>query len=165
MKTDCLLVIDMQHGFMRGSAKDIIQPVARLAASYPAEKVYYLRYKNYPGSSYTKFLDWHQFMTTDQTNIVPEVYRQGCAIFDHYGYAPPPELIAELKKYQTVGICGVDTDACVMAAVFAVWDAEIRPIVFANYCASSDGPMFHKAALDLMLRQFGTTSVIRENVV
>jgi hypothetical protein len=42
-----------------------------------------------------------------------------------------------------------------MAACFALWDADIKPIILADLCASSGGAMFHEAALDLMMRQFG----------
>lgn len=163
MKPEALLIIDIQHGFICNGVEQIIPSLVELVHKWPCENLYYLKYKNYPGSSFTKYLDWHEFMTSEQANIVPEVYIKGSAIYNHYGYAPPDDLLVELhSKYESVGICGVDTDACVMAAVFALWDAEIRPFVLAEYCASSGGPQFHRAALDLMLRQFGTGSVIKE---
>jgi len=149
---------------MRKGADLVVPAIAALVKFWPQESLYYLKYKNYPGSLFTKHLDWHKFMTSDQISLVPEVYVEGAPVFDHFGYHPPPELMATLKKYKTVGICGLDTDACVMAAVFALWDAEIRPIILSEYCASSGGVQFHQAALDLMLRQFGAQSVLRGKI-
>jgi len=160
MKFEALLVIDVQHIFMRNQADRVIEPIRDLVEKLPADKVYYLRYINHPDSLYTRHLDCHAGMTKSDTDVVPEAYRDNAPVFNHYGYAPSVELMQILQKYKTVGICGVDTDACVMAAVFALWDAGIRPLVLADYCASSGGKQFHETALGLMLRQFGVDGVI-----
>ena len=165
MTPDALLVIDMQVGFMKKGAEATIAPVSELVRKWPVENLYYLKYRNHPGSLFTQHLDWHSFMTAEDSTLVPEVYVEGAPVFDHYGYGPPDELIAALKKYKTVGICGVDTDACVMAAVFSLWDAEIRPVVYAEYCMSSGGAQIHQAALGLMLRQFGVNGIIKGKVL
>ena len=83
-------------------------------------------------------------MTGDEIAIVSAVYREGGRIFDHYSYIPSVDALNALKQFQKVAICGVDTDACVMAAFFALWDAEIPSVILANYCASSGGESFHK---------------------
>jgi len=158
-KPDALLVIDIQKGFMRNGAELLVEPIAKLVRRWPTENVFYLRYRNYPDSLYARHLDWHDFIAGDNINLMPEVYLDGAPVFEHYGYRPPDELIAQLKNFRAVHICGVDTDACVMAAVFALWDAEIQPVILANYCMSSGGIQFHRAALDLMLRQFGAKCV------
>lgn len=164
MKPDALLVIDVQYGFMDKGADRVVAPIAKLVKSWPKEKLFYLKYRNYPGSMFTKHLDWHEFITSEQVDIVSEVLVDDAKVFEHFGYSPPPELITQLKNMQNVGICGVDTDACVMAAVFALWDADVRPIILADYCASSGGEQIHRAALDVMLRQFGTNSVIKGEI-
>lgn len=156
-----LIVVDMQFGFMTNGADRLVPEIRDLVALYPVERVYYLRYRNHPGSLFTRYLNWHAFMTSDQSAIVPEVYRPGSRVFDHFGYSPPPEMTDVLKAddLTEVGICGVDTDACVLAALFNLWDHDIRPIVLSSYCYSSGGENLHRAALDLMMRQFGFGSV------
>ncbi|MDY0009081.1 MAG: isochorismatase family protein [Bdellovibrionales bacterium] len=163
-KPEALLINDIQQGFMKNGAEAVIDPIATLVESWPQDRLFYLRYRNYPGSLFARHLDWHEFMTSGQVDIVPKVYVEGAPVFEHYGYRPPDTLIEVLSGFETVGICGVDTDACVMAAVFALWDAEIRPVVLADYCMSSGGRSFHNAALDLMLRQFGTDGILRGRI-
>jgi nicotinamidase-related amidase len=160
-RPSALLVVDMQYGFMSNGADRLVPVISDLVSMYPPEKVYYLRYRNHPGSLFTRYLNWHEFMTSDQSGIVPEVYRAGSRVFDHFGYSPPPEMLDTLKVdgLTEIGICGVDTDACVMAALFCLWDHDIRPIVLSSYCFSSGGENLHRAALDMMLRQFGLGSV------
>ncbi len=80
-------------------------------------------------------------------------------VFEHYVYGLPQSLIEKLKAYPRVGIAGVDTDACVFAACFNLWDCGVQPIILANYCSSSGGSMIHKAALSIMQRQFGADSL------
>ena len=161
MKQKALLVIDVQHGFMKNGTETLVPRISELVRKWPVEDLFYLKYRNYPSSFFTKNLDWAACTTGDDINIVPEVFVQGAKVFDHYGYSPPPELLGILKDYGAIHICGVDTDACVMAAVFSLWDAEIKPVVLEEYCGSSGGEHFHRAALGLMLRQFGAASVLR----
>lgn len=163
---EVLLVIDVQLGFMNKGADRVVPDIKDLVGRYRPEQVYYLRYRNVPGSLFAKYLDWHEFLTRNHYDIVPDVLTATPQVFDHYGYSPPPELIEVLqsKNVQAAGICGVDTDACVMAALFQLWDHGIRPIVLSHYCMSSGGEPFHRAALDLMMRQFGAGSIIRQRV-
>lgn len=161
MKPDALLIIDIQNGFMSKGAESVIAPVVELVSAWPQEHIYYLKYRNYPDSLFARHLDWQELMTSPEVDFVSGTYREGSPVFEHFGYKPPDDLIAALKQYKTVGICGVDTDACVMAAVFTLWDADIRPVILEKYCASSGGAHFHEAALGLMLRQFGTSCVYK----
>lgn len=162
-----LVVVDVQQGFMRNGADRIVPDIKDLVGRYDATRVYYLRYRNVPGSLFTKHLDWHDFLTRNQYEIVPDVLTSEPLVFDHYGYAPPPELIERMHAdgVSEAAICGLDTDACVMAALFSLWDHNIRPVVLSAYCTSSGGEAFHRVALDLMLRQFGTGSVIAGKLI
>ncbi len=163
-KPEALLVIDIQNGFMEHGSERVVGPVASLVRAWPPGHLYYLKYRNHPGSLYERHLDWQDCMTAGQADLVPEIYVGNAPVFEHFGYAPPPELLAALKKYKSVGLCGVDTDACIMAAAFALWEAEIRPFVLEHYSASSGGPHFHAAALDLIRRQFGTGAILQGEI-
>src|ERR1700752_3766655 len=50
-------------------------------------------------------------------------------VFIKHGYLPPPELIPHLSSLgvERVLVCGVQTDTCVLAAGFALFDAGLRP--------------------------------------
>ena len=50
-------------------------------------------------------------------------------VFIKYGYLPPPEAIEYLRNLHVdrVLVCGTQTDTCVLAAGFALFDAGLRP--------------------------------------
>jgi len=50
-------------------------------------------------------------------------------IFVKHGYLPPPSAIEYLRGLQLdrVLVCGTQTDTCVLAAGFALFDAGLRP--------------------------------------
>lgn len=50
-------------------------------------------------------------------------------VFVKYGYLPPPEAIEYLRTLQAdrVLVCGVQSDTCVLAAGFALFDAGLHP--------------------------------------
>ena len=148
----------MQKVFLRHSMA-LIPKVQELAALWPEDHLYWLQYRNYPGSLYEKHLDWEDGTLSHEIELI-EGPGQTRKIL-HYGYAPPREFIDEMaQKYDTAYVCGVDTDACVYAAMISLWDAEVRPVLLSDYCGSSGGKNFHDAALSLMHRQFGMDCVI-----
>lgn len=159
-----LLVIDLQNAFMKSIPSDFIGKLDGFLKRWKPANLYWLRFVNHPGSFYEQHINYADCMVSPDRDIMglpsfpADAPRQ---IVTHYGYAPPADFIASLKAagHTKVGICGVDTDACVMAACFALWDAEIQPIIFSQYCHSSGGVDMHRAALSMMFRQFGMHSM------
>jgi nicotinamidase-related amidase len=157
---DALLIIDMQVGFLHGQ-NQFIGRIERLTSHFPAEKTYWLKYRNEPGSLYSRHLDWDEFMVPPQTELVPPFKPAVEQIFEHFSYSPSVDLLARLEGCKEVALAGVDTDACVQAAAFTLWDHDIRPLILSDYCMSSGGAHFHNTALDLMRRQFGVGSILQ----
>jgi len=157
-----LLIIDLQNIFLEKVPSPFIAKLVGFIDQWPKEQLYWLRYLNLPDSLFAKCIDWQECMTSPGKDLITPAGHETRRVIDHFGYAPPPELIAEFKKvgYQKVSICGVDTDACVMAHTFSLWDNDIQPIIHANYCASSGGDEMHKAAISMMYRQFGTACIV-----
>jgi len=50
-------------------------------------------------------------------------------VFVKYGYLPPPQAIEYLRdlRVDRVLVCGTQTDTCVLAAGFALFDAGLHP--------------------------------------
>lgn len=154
-----LVIVDMQNVFLKNET-DLIPKVQDLAERWPEDRIYWLKYRNHPDSLFERHLDWSEGMVSPEIDLIDGKGQK--QTFLHYGYAPPPECITHLNAsgFNTAYICGVDTDACIYAAMMTFWDHGIRPVLLAGYCASSGGHRFHDAALALMNRQFGMESVI-----
>lgn len=56
-----------------------------------------------------------------------------------YGYAPTPETIAHLKSLtpDRVLVCGIQTDTCVLAAGFSLFDAGLTPTLITDLTVGS----------------------------
>lgn len=163
MENHPLLIIDLQNDFLSKVSENYIEKTMAFLEQWSPDNVYWLRYLNHPDSLYDQHIDYRECMTSPGKDLIPPpVSHNGQQrIVDHFGYSPPPELIAEIKEngHKAVGICGVDTDACVMASCFALWDNGLQPLIYQDYCASSGGENMHTAALSMMYRQFGVKSV------
>ncbi len=156
---DALIVGDMQNGFLNGQ-RDLVSRVGDLARSFPADRTWWLKYRNHPDSLFTKHLHWSEVMVSPQTDIEPSLRPMVRNVMEHISYDPPEEMAAALEGCKHVGIAGTDTDACVQAAAFFLWRHNIFPVILQNHCGSSGGDNFHKVALDLMRRQFEVEAIV-----
>lgn len=60
-------------------------------------------------------------------------------VFIKHGYAPTPETIAYLRSLgpERVLVCGIQTDTCVLAAGFALFDAGLQPTLITDLTVGS----------------------------
>ncbi len=156
---DALIVIDMQKGFLRRQP-DLVRAVSNLTSQFPAESTYWLVYRNHPESLFVRNLGWGQMMSSPEIDMADGLTPDPARTFRHESYSLPSALTERLKGCKTVGISGTDTDACVQAAAFDLWHAGIQPLLIEPCCGSSGGAQFHKSALDLIRRQFGTQAIV-----
>ena len=56
-----------------------------------------------------------------------------------HGYAPTPETVAHLKALnpERVLVCGIQTDTCVLAAGFALFDVGLTPTLISDLTVGS----------------------------
>lgn len=156
-KSAALIIVDMQNVFL-GKAQDLVPKIQALADEWPEDNIFWLKYRNHPGSLFEKHLNWSKATVSPEIDLISGKGQKNA--YTHYGYSPPEDFLNKVKsKFETAYVCGVDTDACVYACMMTLWDNGIRPILLEKYCASSGGKTFHDAALSLMHRQFGMDSV------
>lgn len=83
--------------------------------------------------------------------------QEPCFIADktikHSGYFNTKLL--KLNQEDTVDIIGFDTDACVLATAFNVFDSGCNFRIFKDLCWSSGGKVMHITGLAVMERNFG----------
>ncbi|MNQ38483.1 MULTISPECIES: cysteine hydrolase family protein [unclassified Pseudomonas] len=77
-------------------------------------------------------------------------------IFIKHGYAPTPETIAYLKDLapERVLVCGIQTDTCVLAAGFALFDAGLQPTLISDLTLGSSLDRSGKLGTDLWRHHF-----------
>ncbi len=141
-----LLVVDVQVGFR--PSPGLIAKISDLASGYLV--VVQTRFSNPPDSLFRTALNWHD----DGGELALRI--PGAKIFDKTGYGLPAHHISALKLMDCSEwhICGLDTDACVLACAFSLWDAGIRPVILPDACSSP----LHQEGIAVAQRQFGKAS-------
>ncbi|MGY2399278.1 cysteine hydrolase family protein [Pseudomonas sp. SDO5271_S396] len=77
-------------------------------------------------------------------------------VFIKHGYAPTPETIAYLKSLAAdrVLVCGIQTDTCVLAAGFALFDAGLQPTLISDLTVGSSLDRSGKLGVNLWRHHF-----------
>ena len=66
----------------------------------------------------------------------------------------------DLERGDSVYLCGMDTDICVLQTGVELLKIGMRPVVLGKHCASYGGEALHKHALIQCKRFFGTDQVL-----
>lgn len=159
--TTCLLIVDVQRGFINAHTRHIPQGIESLQRSYA--HIVATRFINGPDTPHAKILHWHRFLpgseetafaftTAKNTHIITK-HRYGCI---------DDSLLAWLREraIATVDLCGIDTDMCVFKNAVDLFDDGIRPRVLTEHCASHAGREYHDMAIRLLERAIGKEQII-----
>jgi nicotinamidase-related amidase len=80
-------------------------------------------------------------------------------IFVKHGYAPSPATVEYLKQMNPdrVLVCGIQTETCVLAAGFALFDAGLYPTLITDLTVGSSLDRSGQLGINLWKHHFGQT--------
>ena len=159
-----LLVVDVQKGFINDFTRHIPPRIANLIERGGFEPILFTRFINSEGSAYRRLLDWHECGESPEIDLADEVspFSDPALTFSRPGYAGiSDELAAFLKEHEIeeIAIAGIDTDMCVLKVAMDAFDHGIKPVVFADCCASTSGLQSHFAGLAVLARNIGANQL------
>ena len=155
-----LLAVDLQNGFLTTpECKAVIPKVVANVNRF--DRVWATRFFN-RNSNFSRQVNWNKMISEPETKLDSSLTLVVSKAFDKPTYSPPDELLQALQDdaIATVAVCGVDTDACVMATVLKIFDAGIETFVVSDGCASSGGTEYHESAIKLLKRNIGEQYVV-----
>lgn len=146
-----LLAIDIQKEFTKGEAGEkIYQNCLKFIADAKSngyDEVIAAVYKQSEGfGNMDKLLDWHEMHEIAPLEFEPD------RVCMHSGYQM--RAFPDIHKNDEVHIIGFDTDACVLAACFDVFEIQCDMKILTDYIYSSGGLEMHMAGLKVLRRQF-----------
>ena len=138
-----LLIVDVQVGFNPSQA--LIEGIGKAALRYAT--IVMTRFSNRPGSLYRTVLNWHG------EGGALALHLPSAVILDKNGYGLTAAHLQKLKDMNCAEwhVCGLETDACVLACAFSLWDAGIHPVIQSALCESP----LHSEGVAVARRQFG----------
>lgn len=167
-----LLAVDLQNGFLTSPECEAVVPkVVDHASQFHG--CWATRFFN-RNANFLRQLNWNEMVSGQETELSTTLTPVVSKTFDKPSYSPmsgaipgtykwsrPPLLEAlQSDAITTVAVCGVDTDACVMATALGLFDAGFETFVVSDGCASSGGHEYHEAAIKILKRNIGEQYVI-----
>jgi nicotinamidase-related amidase len=161
MEKSLLLIVDMQEGLLKSDATKAVVPKIKQLEKVWHERswpVAFSKYINKPESPWVRFIGSDSSMSAPETDLATSFEPEQATVYEKTTYSAWSPEISQLcyaANVQSVVLCGVDTDQCVLATAIAAFDSGIKPIIIKDCCASDAGSQFHDAALLLVERLIG----------
>ena len=159
----CLLVVDVQNGFISQRTQYIVPRIKALLEEVSFNHVVFTRFVNDQSSPCTKLLGWNRTLIGEETEISSLIEPFAESIYNKSTYTALTESLIQFlnrRNITTVFICGIDTDCCVLATAIDLFDMGIRPYVLSHYSASNGGYNSKMAALTVLDRLIGSHHII-----
>lgn len=160
----CLLVVDVQEGFITERTVHIVERIESLLKLSIFDRVVFTKFINHPDSPWVKFLNWQQLMSDRDTKLSDSLLPFAKVVFNKYTYSSVNQEtlnFLESNQIDTVFVCGIDTDCCVMETAVDLFEQLIHPYVLTHYSASNGGRESHEAAIKVLERLIGKHHLIQ----
>ena len=179
-----LLAVDLQNGFLiTPECEAVVPKVVNNASKF--HQVWATRFFN-RNPNFSHQLNWNDMVFGQETELSKTLIPLVSKTFDKPSYSPISPSLLHISRFlfsyahapssfvmssallqalqnnaiTTVAVCGVDTDACVMATSLGLFDAGFETFVVSDGCASSGGQEYHEAAIKILKLNIGQKYVI-----
>ncbi|MGK7390802.1 MAG: isochorismatase family protein [Candidatus Cyclobacteriaceae bacterium M2_1C_046] len=158
-----LLIVDVQNQFIPKGKKGKIfcEQIEDLQSEY--KHVAISQFINNPDTFWVKVLKWDKMMEGEPSAELAFNPAKNSFIYKNDTFSSiNDELLQYLEdnSIDEVHLCGVDTDACILATAYELWDLKIPFKVLIDHCVSSAGDNTHSSAHLLMNKNFGFDIVV-----
>ncbi len=160
-----LLIIDVQKGFLDETTEGIVDDIRKIISMIEPTRVLASKFINQPDGPFVNYLNWRQLIADEEQKIPDEIVESIDKVFPKHTYSClTPELASYLhsNSITSVALCGMDTDACLLATALDLFSNHIEPYVLAQGCRSARGDEYHQMALKILARNIGSQRIIKE---
>lgn len=161
----CLMIIDVQKGFINEWTAAIPSKAAALQGEY--DHVIATRFVNPDGSPFRRLIHWQRMAPGSAESELAFAPRPDAWVYDKTVYSALTEALGTFlaeRHVTRIEICGIATDNCVLKTAVDLFETGYEPVVLANACASHGGPECHECGLRLLRRFIGCDQVIERTV-
>ncbi len=165
-----LMVVDTQNSFINDHTRHVLRPINELINYWRNQKgsIVFSRFINPEGGPWEKLRSWRECKTEPEILLHSELDKGKDMVVDKHTYSAWGDDVVQLcvsRRLDTVVLCGIDTNECVLATAIDVFDHGFRPVIIRDACASAAGERFHEAALVLLERLLGSEQIIAGSAI
>lgn len=164
-----LIVIDVQKYFLNPYTKNIVKNIVKKIQRYLSDnsdkydKIYFTIFKNDPTGPVWQISKWKDCTESPDTDICDELQEfvndKNLFYKNFYSALKVPEIKQEIieNNIQEVHLCGFDTDCCVLATAYDLFDQGIKPVILEDLTYSTSKDKLHDPAMKMIKRNIGFT--------
>lgn len=165
LQNPVLVVVDMQNGFLGAKSEHVIPKVVDLVKTCKSQNIpiVFTRFHNRSASPYETLIGWHRLRESPEIDLTDALTQYAETVIDKDFYSSFTDDFQSLlakKGWQTLIICGVATESCVMKTAVDAFERGLKPIVISDACASHAGDAIHQAGLTILARFIGNKQII-----
>jgi nicotinamidase-related amidase len=148
--SNALLIVDVQQYFMKDAPDDLPLRIINHLKALNYDFVVFTNFKNRPDSNFVKQLKWDKCATDEDAQLPKEFTdiadKHNTFTRASYSAFKTTDLHDYLQKQhvERLIICGIDSDACVLATAFEAFDLGYH--VKINFELTYSSNDLHKAA-------------------
>ena len=158
-----LIVIDVQKYFLNEETEPIVKKIQSFLQEKSKEfsAIFFTVFKNDPASPLWKISGWKECKDSPDTDICDEVKEfindKNLFYKNNLSAYKVPAIQNWLKENadSEVYLCGFDTDSCILATAYDLFDHGIKPIVLENLTGSTSTENLHNPAIQMVKRNIG----------
>ena len=151
-----LLVVDVQKFFMHDAPDDLPRRIAEEFASGGYDVAAFTVFKNNPNSNFVKSLNWSKCSSDEDIKLPNELQALASpekifvrATFSGFNETDLEDYL-KVNHVSELTICGVDTDACVLATCFSAFDRGYK--ISVNFDLTWSGGQLETEAAKIIKR-------------
>lgn len=158
-----LFVIDCQKYFLTPKTKKVVKKIYDFLKNniQKYDVVYFTIFKNDPKSPLWSISGWRECSQSPDTDLFDElkkfITKDNLVYKNILSAAKLPRIKEALitKEIKEVDICGFDTDCCILATIYDLFDLGIKPVILEDLTWSTSKEKLHKPALKMIKRNVG----------
>lgn len=154
-----LIVIDVQKGFAVEMAEDLPKKIVSHLKTNKYDFVLFTISHNTPSSNFRKLLEWHGGIRKPYIDIHPliEPMLTKENTFHKHTYsafkAPGLKKFIKLNGIEEIYLCGINTDACVLASAFEAFDLGYNFKIIDDLCSVSSYKQEYVDAANVIIKR------------
>lgn len=160
-----LVVLDVQNGFVNERTRSVLPMVSKLIEHWQAKRwpVVFTRFHNPNGSGYERWLGWTALRTNEDIALHESVAPYADSVVDktvYTAFTRDGDKALSVHPGDTLVICGIDTDSCVLKTALDAFERDVEPVVAIDACATDGGETAQQAARMVLERALGPDHVM-----